>query len=512
MRFIIRPFAHLITNSQKGTRLLPAPIAKQHAEDTVQIGTSNAQRSKLSDITYISHDDHGNVQMTGLTAYNTTAVHGQQRALVLRAKRRIWQYTGLVTHSDTHYLAYCILHHPDHGNAIAHLITQRFPTILVDEYQDTNYFLALTIKRLFQQQHVHGLIVGDTDQAIYEFGGAHPRLFDEIETIQGAATFPLRKTYRCPANVASVATHLAHSHNPVEPTDEPGHSILLAHNDDPARLRDALVANAQPGERITILARRTDTIDNLKGCGKANFPGGCKLAAQISAAVALLPTSASKAGQLASAALAKLLLNDYFPTKPTLDAHHTSPQAWRQAVWHLLTDAAKINSGETWQDWVIRMRTALAEAAALAGIPLARARITQALRTTASMNTPRQPALAKPATIWPDATVFSTIHGVKGDEFEVVALYYPKPSAHGLLQCITRQWWNNQATEERRVAFVATTRAKRVFILCVHQDTYNALEASQSAFFASFNDHIAPIAAARPAPAGRRTRQTVLTT
>jgi DNA helicase II / ATP-dependent DNA helicase PcrA len=105
---------------------------------------------------------------------------------------------GLLTHSDTHYLAYRLLHDPVHGDAIARLIAQRFTTILVDEYQDTNYFLALTLKRLFAQGNVHGLIVGDTDQAIYEFGGAHPRLFDELEALQGAKTFPLRKTYRCP--------------------------------------------------------------------------------------------------------------------------------------------------------------------------------------------------------------------------------------------------------------------------------------------------------------------------
>jgi hypothetical protein len=112
LRFIIRPFAHLVTQRRQGTRLLPALIAKQHAEADVQIGTSNAERSKLSDITYIGHDEQGDVLMTGVTAYNTRPVHRLQLELVLRQKQRLWQHAGLLTHSDTHYIAYRILQGP----------------------------------------------------------------------------------------------------------------------------------------------------------------------------------------------------------------------------------------------------------------------------------------------------------------------------------------------------------------------------------------------------------------
>ena len=510
LRFVIRPFAHLITKNQQGTRLLPANIAKHHAEDAVQIGTDRTQRSKLADITYIGQDERGNVQMKGITAYNTIPVHDQQRNVVLGHKQRVWQYQGLLTHSDTHYLAFRILHDFVHGDAIARLIAQRFPTILVDEYQDTNYFLALTLKKLLAQDHVRGLIVGDTDQAIYEFGGAHPRLFDELETLPGAKTFPLRKTHRCPANVANVATLLAHSHNPVEPTNEQGRSILLAHQGDLTILHEMLTASAAAGERIAILARRTNTIDALKGHDDPEFPGGCKLAEQLSIAASTLRTSASKAGQLTSAALANILLDDYFPSKTTLEQRKITTRQWRQAVWHLLTNAATTIDGETWYDWVLRLRPSLATAATMVGVTLEQQRITAVLRATTAMQVPRQPAPPPAPTAWPDGTLLSTVHGVKGDEFEIVALFYPKPRPQGMLRCISKHWWNNQDTEERRVAFVATTRTMHTFILCVHSDTYNALRAEQPAFFASFGEHIGPLAALPHLAPRRRTRQTVL--
>jgi DNA helicase-2/ATP-dependent DNA helicase PcrA len=512
LRFIIRPFAHLITENVQGTRLLPAIIAKHHAQAEVKIGTNNAQRSKLADIMYIGRDDHGHVQMTGLTAYKTTPVHDQQRAFVLGQKQRFWKDQGLLTHSDTHYLAYRILHDPAHGNTVAGLIAQRFPTILVDEYQDTNFFLALTLKKLLAQDHVRGLIVGDTDQAIYEFGGAHPRLFDELETLPGAKTFPLRKTHRCPTNVANVATFLAHSHNPVEPTNEQGRSLLLAHQGDPTILYDVLIAGVAAGERIAILARRTNTIDRLKGYDHPEFPGGCKLAEHLSMAASTLRTSASKAGQLTSAALASVLLNNYYPTKTTLEQHQITLRQWRQAVWHLLTSAASTTDGETWYDWVLRLRPALAMAATMVGITLEQQKVTAVLRATTAMQVPRKPAPPPAPPSWPEGTMLSTVHGVKGDEFEIVALYYPKPKPQGMLRCISKQWWSDQDTEERRVAFVATTRAMRTFILCVHNDTYTALQTEQPAFFASFGEHIGPpVTTAAPPRAAprRRTRQPV---
>jgi hypothetical protein len=305
---------------------------------------------------------------------------------------------------------------------------------------------------------------------------------------------------------------LAHSHNPVEPTAEQGRTVLLAHDGDPATLHHVLVANLAADGRVAILARRTDTIDALKGHATCDFPGGCKLAEQLSIAASNLRTSASKAGQLTSAALAKVLLDDYFPTKITLERHKTTPRQWRQAVWHLLTTAATTAEGETWYDWVLRLRPSLTTAAIMAGIALEQQKITAVLRATNAMRTPRQPAVARAPTHWPEETVFSTVHGVKGDEFEIVTLYYPKPKTHGTLQCITKQWWNNQDTEERRVAFVATTRAMRVFILCVHKDTYNALQTEQPAFFACFNEHVlATTPTQRTPPAKKRlAQQTIL--
>jgi DNA helicase II / ATP-dependent DNA helicase PcrA len=489
LRFIIRPFAHLITKNNKGTRLLPAIIAEHHPEDDIQIGTHRAERSKLTDISYIGHDRNGNVLMKGITAFKKSSpVHDQQRIGVLRQKERVWRYQGLLTHSDTHYLAYRIMYNSVREDKIASLIARRFPVILVDEYQDTNYFLALTLQKLFAQPCVRGLIVGDTDQAIYEFGGAHPRLFDDLETQPGAKTFPLRRTFRCPINVAKIAVHLAHSHNPVVPTREQGHTILVAHGGNPQVLNDIITTCHQPGDRIAVLARRLDTIDTLHGRERPKFPGGCKLAEQLQYATSILPTSARKAGRITSAALANVLLDDFYPTKIILEEHKITQREWRRAVWYLLTCAAKTREGETWQDWVQGLRQGLAETAKIVHQPLEQRKIGNCLRINENMRVPRQTLAPVQPAPWPKETLFSTVHGVKGEEFETVAFYSPKPSQRGT-GAVAKEWWNQAEPEERRIAFVATTRAKRLFILCVDKKTYWDLQNEQPEFFASFAQH-----------------------
>ena len=53
--------------------------------------------------------------------------------------------------------------------------------------------------------------MGDPDQAIYEFNGARPDLFDTFGTIAGAVQLPLASSQRCPPAVAIAATHLKDS-------------------------------------------------------------------------------------------------------------------------------------------------------------------------------------------------------------------------------------------------------------------------------------------------------------
>jgi len=83
-----------------------------------------------------------------------------------------------------------ILQNSTHGKIVRAELIRRFPLIIVDELQDTGAFLGKCVLQLLAEPSARGVLVGDPDQAIYEFNGARPDLFDRFNTIDGAEQLP----------------------------------------------------------------------------------------------------------------------------------------------------------------------------------------------------------------------------------------------------------------------------------------------------------------------------------
>ncbi|OPY62261.1 MAG: ATP-dependent DNA helicase PcrA [Pelotomaculum sp. PtaU1.Bin065] len=77
------------------------------------------------------------------------------------------------------------------------LIKARFPTLVVDEYQDLGLPLHKIILSLCFNTGVRLIAVGDPDQSIYGFTGARPELLQELSEMDGVETVRLRLNYRC---------------------------------------------------------------------------------------------------------------------------------------------------------------------------------------------------------------------------------------------------------------------------------------------------------------------------
>lgn len=85
---------------------------------------------------------------------------------------------------------------------------ERFTRILVDEYQDTNLIQA-AILDLLAVSHRQLTIIGDPDQAIYAFRGAHIENFIHFKSTYPEATeIHLAENYRCPKRVAEASQAL----------------------------------------------------------------------------------------------------------------------------------------------------------------------------------------------------------------------------------------------------------------------------------------------------------------
>ncbi|MCL2257702.1 MAG: ATP-dependent helicase [Candidatus Bathyarchaeota archaeon] len=122
---------------------------------------------------------------------------------------------------------------------ILHKYQEKFKYIIVDEFQDTNY-IQLQIVSLIAKKHGHLTVVGDDDQSIYKFRGAHLTNIAEFKKI-----FPdfvekaLEQNYRSTKKIVSVANALIRN--------------------SPERTIKNMFTNNPDGEKITVVETPNDT-------------------------------------------------------------------------------------------------------------------------------------------------------------------------------------------------------------------------------------------------------------
>ena len=91
---------------------------------------------------------------------------------------------------------------------ICQIYSKNFKYILVDEYQDTNIIQSKWLK-LLSSHHENICCVGDDDQSIYSWRGAEIRNFLEFDkNYKNTKIIRLEKNYRSTQNILSTASHL----------------------------------------------------------------------------------------------------------------------------------------------------------------------------------------------------------------------------------------------------------------------------------------------------------------
>ena len=91
---------------------------------------------------------------------------------------------------------------------IRNLYSNNFKYILVDEYQDTNFIQSKWLK-LLSEKHKNICCVGDDDQSIYSWRGAEIKNFLEFDQVyKSSKIIRLEENYRSSQNILSIASSL----------------------------------------------------------------------------------------------------------------------------------------------------------------------------------------------------------------------------------------------------------------------------------------------------------------
>lgn len=495
-RYIVRPFSHLLGVKRSGAVLVPAPVGDSVFNPRVDMGNHrsvslfccHASGGSVDAPEYVLRDPFFRARPTKPPELDSR---------ILQAKRMEWTRSGRVTHSDCQYLAAAILSSPEHGDRICNILNRRFPEILIDEVQDTGWFLEQTVLRLLQFKRVKALVVGDPDQAIYEFAGANPGFFDALEALPGAIGLPISISNRCSRRVAAVASSLSQTGTVVRSRHDAGggKAILISHQQNRiADLKDCLpdiIAQLEDEGSKALLARRNSVISAFKQEHIIGFyPGRGKFPKIIDAAVrALLFGSSSRATSITYRVMGELYFGNDTPSVDDLHELGIPRSRWRMASYSLLSRCATIINGETWNEWTVRARDAVVSAAVELG--LSRIDVRRSVGRLFQASNPGGNAERAVSEVIGESEIevfedVSTIHGAKGREYDTVVIVCPKPTAGH--PCPSSSWWPTDASsqEEKRIAFVATSRAASTVVLCVHEKTLEDLRANHADFFGEF--------------------------
>jgi len=96
----------------------------------------------------------------------------------------------------------------EHHDDIRKIYTNNFKYILVDEYQDTNFIQSKWLN-LLSEKNKNLCCVGDDDQSIYSWRGAEIKNFLEFDQVyENTKVIRLEQNYRSSQNILSVASNL----------------------------------------------------------------------------------------------------------------------------------------------------------------------------------------------------------------------------------------------------------------------------------------------------------------
>ena len=351
----------------------------------------------------------------------------------------------------------------DRNHDYAASITSAYDHVLVDEYQDINPGQALLIDR-FVQAGVKLWAVGDDDQTLYAFRAADVRYILEFtKKYRGAKVHVLDRNYRSIPQIVGAAQRLIKrnqlrcrkDYTPV--ITAPGELLIRGYRAADVEARQValgiaqLISHGYRPKQIAVLYR-TGTVGLMLQPALQNLQ---------------IPYEVRGAGDLWQSAAARLVVGALFYLREgeSADAMSRMGTGRRPEIVRSKLDAAGADARKNFAAACncvgAAVKTAMpnrasdrdrAEWGAIVEAVMALAASCRSLNELAGKIAEQSSALRK---VPENAVVLSTIHSAKGLEWDAVFLV-------GMEQGVLPHANNDDVEEERRVAYVGLTRAKRI--------------------------------------------------
>jgi hypothetical protein len=375
---------------------------------------------------------------------------------------------GAYTHElGKFWVLFTLLDQPE----ILRVLANRYSHIIVDEAQDIG-LLHQCILELLMKKGTKVSLIGDPNQAIYEFAGATGEFIKDHDSALANLSFNLDINYRSIPSILNLANSLAGRNdvaNRVQVEREHGVYYAVYDPKDQRKLVDAFVNKVQRTglsvNNSAVLYRGNSGIDKLQNVSKNLGQGTVRLLAEAS-----LERDANsnyqKSFQLAIRAIIGLLKDTPENLSTMLGNSDSYPEIkrLRKDIWLFVRsnkDGLPASSLKAISEWHAQLKPKIIKLLKKIeqnyGYPQVE-NIGNKLAKTKLIDTPLLPNQSLDGNQNISIRV-DTVHQAKGESLDAVLYMAQKPHIEAM--------FNGVGTEVGRIGYVAVTRAKDLFVLGV---------------------------------------------
>lgn len=479
LRLLFYPFGHLFMGCAALPRVLPDGQVPPVDVNDVWLG-DNRFWAKVGDFHYRPDGTFSadTPQALPLTPEQIVEVGSEQAH---ERKAELFRQ-GYASFSDSMYIAMKVLEeHPD----IAALVAARFDEIIVDEVQDTSAVQLRCLALLRATSKLASLVmVGDPDQAIYEWQGSDPEACRVFAASHGLRTLELTRNFRSSEAICGVTHRLSSRSSPEEaagPFEDFG-VVPEVFVYDPSDLPQAVAIYR---ERLDELGIDHDLapvlVRNRTLAFKLNRIGNVSASWQVRA------LGDAAAGYAAASSFESQSLNRVEDALQRLawgvgERRDMAERVLLRDVASRLISALPVPAGEvSLRDWIGQARTSVANAIPrLSDSPVGT--VSNVIRAR-SGDANRRAADVFPTTM--TSLLARTVHSAKGESHDAVLLLAGRAIGQ---RDSARDWIKAELGEDRdeetRIAYVGLTRARKYCAVAVPDSTHEeVIDAYQAAGF-----------------------------
>jgi len=481
-KFILLPFGHLVM----GCSHRPEIIVDWQPNIT---GNQECWKGcKLKDISYdasgnlICYDDKSHFK-------NCSCNHHYCERTKKTLHRR-----GYVTQADANYYALKIL---ETYPIISQSIAYRFPVVFVDEAQDTSEIQMKILERLLSNGLERIMLIGDPNQAIYEWRIANPHIF--LEKMKQWGTLPLNENWRSSKKICDFSDKLLkESYNSIARNEEVanfdfdpqvwGYRKDKPINDEAKKLIDQFLDLCRKNDieikkdKVAILVRGKNMIREIIGGngqlikpwresfsknGKSSKDTNRNHYANITKSRYLFDKGEyGEAFNLFERTISAIIMRKEYVTTIELGKCYEEMglKEWRKRLFRLLTNLPKtdIPLGK----WVESANSALIGQNNALNIGEFQIKIKKSREDNRYDESNIRDIFGIAAE--DDHYTIGTVHSIKGKEFEAVLLILKEKSANEKYSKMINK--NLADKEEMRIIYVAITRPKKLLVIATPEE------------------------------------------